>query len=102
VLRKSSALGLDEPGHALSSPVPEPEKEPDVAALIDMPGTTTIVQSSVPEETLTLSSAKAERDVSSAEPAKENKFGTNELASEVLTGEPIMPPRPASTNLLEA
>jgi hypothetical protein len=45
-----------------------------------MPGTAIIVQSSVPEKTPALSSAEAERDVSSAEPAKENKSGTNEPA----------------------
>jgi hypothetical protein len=84
VLRKSSALGLDKTGHASASPAPELEKEPDVAALISMPGTATIVQSLVPEENLALSSTEGERDVSSSEPAKENKSGTNEPANEML------------------
>jgi hypothetical protein len=59
-----------------------------------MPGTATIVQSSVPKETPKMSSAEAERDVSSAESAKENKPGTNKLAPEILIGEPIMTPPP--------
>jgi hypothetical protein len=93
---------LDELSHASAGPTLEPKKESDVAALIDMPVTATIIRSSVAEETLALLSAEAERDLSSAEPAMENKSGKNELALEMLTGEPIMHPPPASTNLPEA
>jgi hypothetical protein len=46
VLRKSSALDLDELGHASAGPALELEKELDVGALIDIPGTAT--QSSIP------------------------------------------------------
>jgi hypothetical protein len=80
MLRKSSALGLDELGHASVGPATEPEKESDIGALIDMPGIATIIQSSVPKETPALANAEAERDVSSAEPANENKSRTNEQA----------------------
>jgi hypothetical protein len=94
VRRKSSALGLDDPGHASSSPAPKLEKEPDVAALTGTPSTATIVQLSVTEETHALSSVEAQRDVSGAQPAKENKSGTNEPSPKMLTGELIMPPHP--------
>jgi hypothetical protein len=55
VLRKSSTLGLDELNHASVGPASELEKESNVGALIDMPGNATIIQSSVPKETLALS-----------------------------------------------
>jgi hypothetical protein len=61
VLRKSSTLSLDELGHASAGPSPKQEKESDIVVLIDMPGTATIVQSSIPEETHALSSAQVLR-----------------------------------------
>jgi hypothetical protein len=70
--------------------------------LISTLGTAAIVQSSVPEETPALSSAKAERNVLGAKIAKENKSGIDDPTPEMLIGEPIMPHPPASTNLPEA
>jgi hypothetical protein len=85
---------LDDLSHASASPAPKLEKKSDVATLIDMPDAATIIRLSVPEETSALSSAEAERDVSSAEPAKENKSGTNDPALKMLTGELACRPRP--------
>jgi hypothetical protein len=59
-----------------------------------MLGTATIIEASVPKETPALSSVETERDVSNAEPAKENKSGINELAPKMLTGELVVPPHP--------
>jgi hypothetical protein len=72
------------------------------AALDDKPGTTTIIQSSVPEGIPAPSNVEVERDISSVEPAKENKFGIDEPAPEMLTGELIIPPPAASRTLPEA
>jgi hypothetical protein len=83
VLRKSSTLGLDELGHALASPSPEPE--PDIAALTSAPSTPTIVESSLPRENPAPSGA--ERDALVVGPNNGNKSGTDELAPKILTGE---------------
>jgi hypothetical protein len=50
VYRPSSTLGLEDPGNAIETPAPEPEKESDVIALSALSATTMLVESLVPPE----------------------------------------------------
>jgi hypothetical protein len=61
---------LDEPGLASASATPEPEKESDAAALEVRPDTTTIAESSVPEETPAPATTEAKGDDAGAGPVE--------------------------------
>lgn len=95
VCRKSSALGLDQPGSASTTPAPEPKKSSDAAVLQMEPATT-----SMPEKSLAPSTT--EGDDADARPGMEEGPRMVEPALEIPLGEPIVRPPPTGSFLLEA
>lgn len=100
--RKSSALGLDQPGDASAGPAPKSEREFDVAALETGPGITTAIVSLETEKTPASITTEAEGCDAGATSVERDEPETAEPAPEILSGEPILPPPPASTILPKA
>jgi hypothetical protein len=92
--RKSSALGLDQPGDASAGPAPKLERESDVAALETGPGITTTVVSLITEKTLASITTEAEGCDADATSIEGDEPETAEPTPEILSGAPILPPRP--------
>jgi hypothetical protein len=100
--KKILCSGMDEPSDAAASTTPKLEKESNAVALKTRLGTTTIVESSVPEEFPAPVTTKAKGNDAGAGPVKGDKPKIDEPAPEILSGELIVPPPPASINPPEA
>jgi hypothetical protein len=79
VFRPPSALGLEQPGNAMESPAPEPEKTSDAAVLDAVPPTIAAIKLSVPSSISTPANVKAGRIEAGARPPwrKTLKSGTH-------------------------
>jgi hypothetical protein len=102
VCRPPAALGLEQPCDAAESPIPEPQREPDVAALETRPGATTTAESLVPGETPAPTSSKVQTQGASGEQVEGDNPKIEKATPKIPLGEPIEPPPPAGACLPEA